>query len=77
MKDICSPSYVHFLSTFKISYNPFPENIFSYLDVKGVLPREDDPKVISLQIFVWDIKRVLIDLGSSDNVLYVDDFEIL
>lgn len=54
-----------------------PEISFSQRDVDRILPHEDDPMVISMQIFEWDIKRVLIDLGSSTNIIYREAFERL
>jgi len=33
--------------------------------------------VVTLQIFNWDVKRVLIDLGSSTDILHYDTFEKL
>lgn len=54
-----------------------PEISFSQWDVDRILPHEDDPMVISMQIFDWDIKRVLIDLGSSTDIIYREVFERL
>jgi hypothetical protein len=42
-----------------------------------VVPHDDDPMVVTLQIFNWDVKRVLIDPGSSADILYYDAFEKL
>lgn len=40
---------------------------FSQVDVEGMLPHEDDPMVISVQIFDKDINKVLNDLGNTYN----------
>lgn len=40
-----------------------------------MIPHGDDPMVITLQIFKWDVKRVLIDLGSSAEILYYETIE--
>ncbi|XP_024630733.1 uncharacterized protein [Medicago truncatula] len=50
---------------------------FTSDDYEGVVPHDDDPMVITLQIFNWDVKRVLIDPGSSADILYYDAFEKL
>ena len=39
-------------------------------DHEGVPPHGDDPMVITIQMFKWNIKRVLIDLGSLADILY-------
>jgi hypothetical protein len=46
-------------------------------DYKGVVPHDDDPIVVTLQIFNWDVKRVLIDPCSSTDILYYEAFEKL
>lgn len=38
------------------------EIIFSRKDFIGVLPHEDDPMVISIQLSYWDVKCVLVNL---------------
>ena len=43
---------------------------FSKKDAAGVLPHENDPMVIKVQIRDWSVKRVLIDPGSSADILY-------
>lgn len=51
--------------------------IFSEEDPLVVNPHNDDPLVIIVQQGNWDIKRVLIDLGSSTSVLFWDAFQKL
>jgi len=41
-----------------------PDILFSPKDCQDVVPHDNDPMVITLQTFKWDIKRVLIDTGS-------------
>jgi len=48
---------------------------FSPNDFEGVVPHDDEPIVVTLQIFNWDVKRVLIDPGSLVDILYYDAFE--
>jgi len=50
---------------------------FSEADFEGVVPHDDDPMVVTLQIFNWDVKRVLIDPSSSAFILYYEAFEKL
>lgn len=52
-----------------------PDISFSARDYQDVVPHDDDPMVITLQIFNWDVKRVLIDPGSSADILYYDTFD--
>ncbi|GAU29723.1 hypothetical protein TSUD_264590 [Trifolium subterraneum] len=47
-----------------------PEISFSPSDGEGVFPHDDDPLVIQVQILNCDVKRVLIDSGSSANIMY-------
>jgi hypothetical protein len=52
-----------------------PDITFLPKDYQDIIPHDDDPMVISLQIFKWDVKKVLINPGSSADVLYYDTFE--
>jgi hypothetical protein len=52
-----------------------PDICFSPKDYRDVVPHDDDPMVITLQIFKWDIRRVLIDPGISADILYYETFE--
>jgi len=49
---------------------------FTSDDYEGIVPHDDDPMVMTLQIFNWDVKRVLIDPGSSADILYYDTLKI-
>lgn len=51
-----------------------PNITFSAKDYEGVVPH-DDPMVITLHIFNWDVKRVIIGPGSSADILYYNAFE--
>lgn len=48
---------------------------FSKRDVRGVLASDNDPMVIKVYIQEWSVKRVLIDTGSSADVLYWTAFK--
>jgi len=48
---------------------------FSPKDFEGVVPHDNDPMVITLQILNWNIKRVLIDTDSSADILTFEAFD--
>lgn len=48
---------------------------FSKKDAKGVIPHKDDLMVIKVQIQNWNVRRVLVNLGSSIDVLYLEAFK--
>ena len=52
-----------------------PGITFSTKDYEGIIPHDNDPMVITLQIFNWNVKRVLIDPESSADILYYQAFE--
>jgi hypothetical protein len=52
-----------------------PDVSFTSKDYRDIVPHDDDPMVVTLQIFKWDVKRVLIDPGSSADILYYDTFD--
>ncbi|XP_048498015.1 uncharacterized protein LOC125496558 [Beta vulgaris subsp. vulgaris] len=54
---------------------PTPSVAFTSEDAKGIIYPHDDPLVISLQISTAMVHRVLVDGGSSANILYKETFE--
>jgi hypothetical protein len=42
-----------------------------------VIPHDDDPLVVQVQILNCDVKRVLIDSGSSADIMYWDAFKAM
>ncbi|XP_020235081.1 uncharacterized protein LOC109814952 [Cajanus cajan] len=48
---------------------------FSDSDYEGVAPHEDDPVVVSAIVMGYNVKRVLIDQGSSADILFWETFE--
>ncbi|XP_020224171.1 uncharacterized protein LOC109806206 [Cajanus cajan] len=54
---------------------PQPEISFSDSDYEGVAPHEDDPVVVSAIVMGYNVKRVLIDQGSSADILFWETFE--
>ncbi|XP_024626709.1 uncharacterized protein [Medicago truncatula] len=59
---------------FSSSSEKYPDITFSSKDFEQVIPHDDDPLVVSIQLLNWEIKRVLVDTGSSADVLYYDAF---
>ncbi|GAU27362.1 hypothetical protein TSUD_55150 [Trifolium subterraneum] len=60
-----------------ISSSRAPEISFSPSDGEGVFPHDDDPLVIQVQILNCDVKRVLIDSGSSADIMYWEAFKAM
>ena len=48
---------------------------FTSENAKGIIYPHDDPLVVSLQISTVMVHRILVDGGSSANILYKDKFE--
>jgi len=51
-----------------------PDITFSNDDLKGVIPHEDDPIVVSVIMMGKNVHRVLIDQGSSADVMFWSTF---
>ena len=47
-----------------------PDIVFSNEDLKGVVPHEDDPIVLSVIMMGRNVHRVLVDQGSSTDVMF-------
>jgi hypothetical protein len=60
-----------------VAFPPAPDLSFSLNDAQGVVPHDDDPLVIEVQILNCDVKRVLIDSGSSADIMYWDAFKAM
>uniref|UniRef100_A0A803LGI5 Gag-pol polyprotein n=1 Tax=Chenopodium quinoa TaxID=63459 RepID=A0A803LGI5_CHEQI len=73
--------YKHIVNALGIDERPRPNNIpsvsFSEADAKGVVFPHDDPLVLILSISGCDVKRVLIDGGSSANILFARAFDAM
>jgi len=52
-----------------------PEIIFPDRDFKGIDTRQDDPMVITVDLANCEIKKMLVDYGSSVDVLYWRTFK--
>ncbi|GAV60457.1 hypothetical protein CFOL_v3_03987, partial [Cephalotus follicularis] len=50
---------------------------FSEADYEGVSLPHDDPVVVTLQVALFTMKRILIDSGSSVDILYKHVFDQL
>lgn len=46
-----------------------------FKDTIGIHPHNEDPMVITIRCDQWEIRRVLIDQGTSTDILYWDVFE--
>ncbi|GAU46248.1 hypothetical protein TSUD_401800, partial [Trifolium subterraneum] len=54
-----------------------PKISFSPSDGEGMFPHDDDPLVIEVQILNCDVKRVLIESGSSADIMYWEAFKAM
>ncbi|CAJ2632006.1 unnamed protein product [Trifolium pratense] len=54
-----------------------PDLAFTAKDGMEVAPHDDDPLVIQVQILNCDVKRVLIDSGSSADIMYWEAFKAM
>jgi len=64
---------IHSTSTHKRLYIPpitFTDDDFTVID-----PAQDDPMVITVEIDKFSIAKVLVDLGSSVDILYWETFK--
>ena len=59
----------------KMSKNDEPNIVFSKRDGCGIRQPHDDPLVIMLRVEKFNIHRVLIDNGSSADVIYLPVFQ--
>ena len=57
--------------------SPASEIVFSCSDLEGVIPRHDDPMVISATIVNAEVKRVFANQGTSADILFWDAFDKL
>jgi hypothetical protein len=60
-----------------VALPPAPDLSFSPDDAKGVVPHDDDPLVIQIQILNCDVKRVLVNSGRSADIMYWDAFKTM
>lgn len=67
---------VNYHNTRKWSAPPtMPSVAFTSENAKGIVDPQDNPLVVSLQISTATVHRVLVDGGSSANILYTETFE--
>jgi hypothetical protein len=59
------------------SFSHTPDLAFTKEDKREVMPHDDDPLVIQVQILNCDVKRVLIDSGSSADIMYWEAFKAM
>jgi len=53
---------------------PIADLIFTKKDLEDVVPHEDDPVVLSVILMGRNVHRVLIDQGSSADVMFWEAF---
>ncbi|XP_021718848.1 uncharacterized protein LOC110686537 [Chenopodium quinoa] len=56
---------------------PQPRATFDEYDQKGIIYPHDDPLVVTMRIANWEVDRILIDGGSSANIIYISAFNEL
>ncbi|MCI29365.1 hypothetical protein A2U01_0050574, partial [Trifolium medium] len=70
-------------STFEVlpvgdqTFPSIPDISFNAEDWRGVMPHDNDPLVIQVQILNCDVRKVLIDSGSSTDILYWEAFKAM
>ena len=50
--------------------SPTPENVFSSLNLEVVIPRHDDPMIISMVMVNTEVNRVFVDQGSLADIIF-------
>ena len=62
------------LPPMKMPKNEEPDIVFLERDGRGIRQPHEDPLVIMLKVEEFNIHRVLIDNGSSANIIYLPAF---
>ncbi|XP_021734951.1 uncharacterized protein LOC110701645 [Chenopodium quinoa] len=52
-----------------------PRATFEGYDQKGIIYPHNNPLVVTVSITNWEVDRVLIDSGSSSNIIYISAFK--
>lgn len=76
----CRKRYVRLVLSVDLDVSDFPTHppiVFMKEDFEGIYPHENDPMVILAVSADYRVKRVLVDQGSSADILYWDTFEWL
>ena len=68
---------VHTVRESKHQLRESPGMVFSEEDAQGVKQPHDDPLVIMLMIEGFNTRRILIDNGSSADIIYLSTFQQL
>ncbi|XP_021760416.1 uncharacterized protein LOC110725232 [Chenopodium quinoa] len=56
---------------------PQPRATFDEYDLEGIIYPHDDPLVVMMRIANWEVDRILINDGSSANIIYISAFKEL
>ena len=59
------------------SWKKMPPITFTDADFKGVDPKQDDPMVVTVEVENFAVKKVLVDQGSSVDILYWGTYQKL
>ena len=59
----------------KMPKNDEPDIVFLERDSRGIRQPHDDPLVIMLRVEEFNIHRVLINKGSSEDIIYLPAFQ--
>ncbi|MCI46922.1 hypothetical protein A2U01_0068163, partial [Trifolium medium] len=59
------------------AFPSIPDISFNAEEGRDVMSHDDDPLVIQVQILNCDVKSVLIDSGSSADILYWETFKAM
>ena len=63
-------------SVFQEAYGfAHPDIVFTSKDFEGVKPHADDPVVVTLKISKFTMRKVLLDHGSSADIIYGATFD--
>ncbi|XP_057448666.1 uncharacterized protein LOC130740169 [Lotus japonicus] len=54
-----------------------PDIVISSVDFEGIKTHKDDPVVVMVRINSFNVRRVLLDQGSSADIIYADAFDQL
>ncbi|XP_021713448.1 uncharacterized protein LOC110681603 [Chenopodium quinoa] len=64
----------------KCRWPPLPPQLqatFDEYDQKGIIYPHDDPLEVTMRIANWEVDKILIDRGSSANIIYISAFNEL
>ncbi|RDX64037.1 hypothetical protein CR513_57455, partial [Mucuna pruriens] len=66
--------YLHTVNSIHTAHRQLPLITFTNQDFVGSDPEQNDPMVITIEVANFTVKKVLIDQGSSIDILYMSTF---